>query len=687
MDKAMEALPKVIPKAATAAAVTAATALLGKALDEKYNIREDLAQIRTARQQKRYWKELCKAHGEDDWSFYHTLHSFGQDEYEEAFLFEDRSWTYAEFRGEIGRLAEEFERRGIRNRTVVGMFINNSPEFVFVWWALFKIGAIPAPINTSISQEPFRHCLKISESQVLICSYELYDTAAISLDIGKESATNFRDDRVPHLQEIILYDYGTYSHVNSSAARPRLVSTIIHDELPSATRAMASWESEKRPKVRISDTSQYLFTSGTTGLPKAAIWPCGHAMMGTSPYRWPHMFKKKRRTYLCTPMFHGGAAYALLPATHASGGTIILARKFSVKSFWKDIRRTRANMIFYIGEMVRYLYQAPPDPHHPDESKANGLEIIYGLGINPTAWRGFRNRFGVPWITEYYGATEGTTAISNSNFSNKKGVSKVAHWGPLMRNSWLGQDTFYIIKIDLETGEPVRDAKTGFCRKTEYGEIGEAINRIVPPLQRRHDYVGEGGAEATEKKTLRDVFKKGDLFWRMGDALSMDREGYITFHDRLGDTYRAKGHNISTAEVEHAISSHPNIESANVYAIAMNQFGYEGQLGCAALTMKDGSLGAEIETLKTLEEHLTKTAGLAGYAVPRFARVIVDGGDENKRAQLGIADRESVGAEYVSLMLKKLKTGLRKEGCRSGIELLKSQTWLTLYRLYDSTRQ
>jgi hypothetical protein len=193
-----------------------------------------------------------------------------------------------------------------------------------------------------------------------------------------------------------------------------------------------------------------------------------------------------------------------------------------VREFWKDIRRTRTNMIFYIGEMARYLVQAPPDPHHPDETKANGLEIIYGLGITPPVWRNFRNRFGVPWIAEYYGATEGTGAISNSNFSNDRGVSKVAHWGPLMR-SWFGQDTFYIIRIDPETGEPARNPKTGHCIQASFGEVGEAINRIVPPLQRRHDYVGEGGAEATEKKTLRNVFKKGDLFWRMGDALSMVR--------------------------------------------------------------------------------------------------------------------------------------------------------------------
>jgi hypothetical protein len=171
--------------------------------------------------------------------------------------------------------------------------------------------------------------------------------------------------------------------------------------------------------------------------------------------------------------------------------------------------------------MIRYLVQAPPDPYHSDEKKMHGLEVMYGIACAPPVWRAFRERFGIPWIAEYYGASEGTTAICNSNTSNTAGVGKVAHWGPLMRSRWFGQDTFYIIQIDLETGEEVRDAKTGLCKRAAFGQIGEGLNRIAPPLQRKHSYVGPGGEEATEKKTIRNVFKKGDEFFRLGDVLSM----------------------------------------------------------------------------------------------------------------------------------------------------------------------
>lgn len=296
-----------------AAAAVAATALIGAGLDTRYNIREDIAQIRTGWKQKQYWRHLCTIHGADDWSFYHILHkTYGQNDYDEAFLFEDRSWTYAELRGEIGRLAQTFQHMGINNRTVVAMFINNSPEFIFAWWALFKIGAIPAPINTSISQEPFRHCLKISEAEYLVCSYELYNVTASSLSIDEGSSLaksgTFRDPRLARLKSIVIYDYETYSRTSLSGFLPRGINIVVHNQLPSPTRAMASWDREVRPKVGPTDISQYLFTSGTTGLPKAATWPCGHALMGGSPHRWPQLFKKRRRVYLCTPMFHGGAA-------------------------------------------------------------------------------------------------------------------------------------------------------------------------------------------------------------------------------------------------------------------------------------------------------------------------------------------------------------------------------------------
>lgn len=298
----------VIPAAAAVAAV-------GTWLDAKYDIRSDISQIQCLKRNRQYYDKLTKIHNDSDWSFYHTLHStYGLNDYTEAFLFEDRSWTYSEFRNEIGRVAQRFQSLGITNRTVVGLYINNSPEFIFAWWALYKIGAIPAPVNTSITREPFKHCLRISSAEFLISTYELFDAAVISLgqdriDFNTSNETlDYQHSDLSILKTIIIYDYGTYPAVSQIVPKATL-KALIHNNLPPVTREMGDWPKEIRPKVFAEDTSQYLFTSGTTGLPKASIWPAAFSMMGTSPTRWPMMFEKYRRFYVSTPMFHGGAAY------------------------------------------------------------------------------------------------------------------------------------------------------------------------------------------------------------------------------------------------------------------------------------------------------------------------------------------------------------------------------------------
>jgi fatty-acyl-CoA synthase len=222
----------------------------------------------------------------------------------------------------------------------------------------------------------------------------------------------------------------------------------------------------------------------------------------------------------CQSLFYSDR-FACLPSTFATSGTMILARRFSVSRFWADCRRSNADSFLYIGEMVRYLVQAPPDPHFPDPKKMHNIKVCYGLGLSPPAWRALREKFGVPWIIEYYSASEATAAICHSNKpGNDEGVGHIARWGPLMRSSWFGQDSLYIIRTDAETGEPIRNTK-GLSEQVGFDEKGEAIARIEPPLRRKHDYVGEGGAEATEKKMLRNVFKHGDTFMKTGDAISI----------------------------------------------------------------------------------------------------------------------------------------------------------------------
>ncbi|EXJ74873.1 uncharacterized protein A1O5_01569 [Cladophialophora psammophila CBS 110553] len=455
-------------KSAAAAVLSASAAAIAAAgfwLDSKYHIRSDIAQIQCLKANRTFYQNLCKVHGESDWFFYRTLHSTrGKNDYDEAFIFESRSWTYAELRREIGRLAEVLQALGIRNRTVVAI-----------------------------------------EAEFLITTYELFDAATTSLDTAAivpdgTPAMYYNDAQLPKLKKVINYDYGTYDSISQSL--PALDhNTLKHERLQPVTPQSADWPSESRPVVRARHTSQYLFTSGTTGLPKASVWPAAYSMMACGSLRWPLMFQKPRRFYISTPIFHGGAAFAALPSTLATSGTVILARRFSVSNFWKDLRRSRANAMFYIGEMIRFLVQAPRDPHHRDEKSSHSLELIYGLGLNATVIRAFRERFGVPWIVEYYGSSEGTTSVAHGTLHNgDKPVGKVACWGPLMRSRFFGQDAFYIIEVDLETGEVWRDPQTGFCKQCAFDEVGKPSHVSLRPCK-EHMIMLEKVAKRPQKRS------------------------------------------------------------------------------------------------------------------------------------------------------------------------------------------
>lgn len=287
--------------------MAAVSTALGLYLNAKYSIGSDISQIYGNWNLQKYAQRLYEIHGEDDWSYYHVLHcTHGSNDDEEAFVFESRSWTYGRLRQEIGRCAEGLKRLGVRNRMVVGLFINNSPEFMFTWWALYKIGAIPAPINTSITGTHIKHCLKVSEAEMLITSFELSGIIAQTFDLD-DGEKNFEgDSSCPRLGQIVLYDHDTYPFKGQWSSRDR-IAVIAHSKLPPATPEMGNFPKSSRPKVLHTDASQYLFTSGTTGMPKALIWPAGYSLCGSCPKRYPGMHDKKRRFYICLPMFHGTA--------------------------------------------------------------------------------------------------------------------------------------------------------------------------------------------------------------------------------------------------------------------------------------------------------------------------------------------------------------------------------------------
>lgn len=330
------------------------------------------------------------------------------------------------------------------------------------------------------------------------------------------------------------------------------------------------------------------------------------------------------------PLYHSTAMLLGFAHTLASGATFAMSRKFSTSGFWNDVRKHEATIIQYVGETCRYLLSAPPnlDPVTGENlDRKHKVRAAFGNGLRPDVWNRFKERFGIETIAEFYGATEGTFATWNKS-RNDFSMGAVGRSGSLY-NIILGRDVA-IVEVDHETELPHRDAKTGFCTRAPRGEPGELLFRLPPGdiNSRFQGYYGD--KESTSKKVMRDVFSKGDAWFRTGDVLRWDNENRVYFSDRIGDTFRWKSENVSTAEVAQVVGLHPAVLECNVYGVQVPS--HEGRAGCAAVVLKPSGLVQQTsgaprptdDTLKNLAEHVKK--GLPKYALPLFLRVVPEGG-------------------------------------------------------------
>jgi fatty-acyl-CoA synthase len=357
-------------------------------------------------------------------------------------------------------------------------------------------------------------------------------------------------------------------------------------------------EDERRP-LTINDRALLIYTSGTTGLPKAANVSHYRVMM------WTHWFagildmRSTDRIFNCLPMYHSVGGVVALGSVLVNGGSAVIREKFSVTHFWDDIVRWNCTLIQYIGELCRYLLYSAP---HPLE-KVHNIRACCGNGLRPDVWNGFKTRFQIPQILEFYAATEGNVSIYN--VEGKPGA--IGRIPPFLTHRF----PLAVVKHDLEKEMPIRD-ELGFCVRCKRNEVGEAISKVSNDSREFGSrFEGYTNQKETEKKVLRDVFEKGDTWFRTGDLMRQDDGGYFYFVDRIGDTFRWKGENVATSEVSEAITAFPGIKEANVYGVKVPR--RDGRAGMAALVASDGV------DLTAFRDHLVKA--LPGYAQPLFLRI------------------------------------------------------------------
>lgn len=486
-----------------------------------------------------------------------------------AFRFEGHIATYAELDARANGIAHWALSQGMTAGDTVALFMENRPDYVAVWYGLSKVGVITSLINTNLEGEGLRHCIETCGATHVVTGAEQDDAVRGVLETLEARPT--------------LWTLGGrfgYDLENMLGRLPDNRPDRLH-----------------REHLRGKDTCLYVYTSGTTGLPKAAKLSQLRLATMMRSFIAPCNVTDKDSVYVPLPLYHATGGVCAIGIALLTGATIVLRRKFSASGFWDDCADNDVSVFVYIGELCRYLIN---QPEHRKE-RAHNVRVGFGNGLSGDIWQKFSDRFGIPKLVEFYASTEG-----NVRYMNVDGkVGAVGRVPPYLKFAF---DHIAIVKFDPATEKPVRDAE-GRCVLAAHNEAGEAIGRVGQ--DGRSSFDGYKDSAATEQKVLVDVFEDDDRWFRTGDLLKQDADGYVYFVDRIGDTFRWKGENVSTQDVAAALCKQPGIATANVYGVKLPNT--EGRAGMAAVTLNKA---VQFENL-----YGCVRACLPAYAMPIFLRV------------------------------------------------------------------
>ena len=486
-----------------------------------------------------------------------------------AILFESEKYTYRELNEQANRVANYFQAQGIKRGDVVVVLLDNRPELLFLITGLGKIGAISSLINPNLRAAVLEHCVTIEPAAAYIIDEELvgaFEEIRPNIEMNAAAKVYFSTNR------------------GEKSAPEGYVD--LKTELASAETTNPPTTAQ----IEIQDPLCYIFTSGTTGKPKAAIFEHHRWISAQFGFGAEMALTPNDRIYIPLPFSHSTAlAVAWGPAIYG-GATTVMRRKFSASNFWKDVKEYNVTAFGYIGELCRYLMNQPPQP----DDANNTVQKMIGNGLRPDIWKDFKKRFNIPMVYEFYASSEGNVAFANMmNLNCTVGF---------------GFQPYAVVKYDIEADEAIKDAN-GFMQKVDKGEAGLLLGEI----NEDNRFVGYTNSDATESKILRDVFEKGDAWFNTGDLIRNIGFGHAQFVDRVGDTFRWKGENVSTTEVEEVITTQEQVKESTVYGVAIP--GTEGRAGMVSLISD-----VDLKSFNFKSFAAKVHQDLPAYAVPLFVR-------------------------------------------------------------------
>ncbi len=487
-----------------------------------------------------------------------------------ALKFERETVTYGAYADEVNRLAVVLRRAGVAAGMPVAILCQNSPLFLAALGAVAKLGAIGALLNTHVTGAGLTHVLRVSGATAGICDAHAVPALA---EVAGTHPVRFAADVAP----------GTPLPVHAVALGDVLPATAPEPDIPD---------------VRGGDVFLYVYTSGTTGYPKPAIVRHLKFTMGGVSLSQMLGVEPGETIYAPLPLYHGESLFVGFSPAFRVGGAFASRRQFSAAAFLDDVRRHEAVAFVYVGELCRYLLRQPATPHDRDHK----LRVAAGAGLRPDIWVAFQERFGIARIFEMYGATEGNIALQN--FDGKVGSVGKPH--PFL------EDQVALVRYDHGRADIARDAggRAIACAADEPGELLGKVSGHTGAME----YDGYTDREATARKLVHDVVEPGDAWFRTGDLLRRDAEGYFYFVDRIGDTFRWKGENVATQEVADVLNGAPGVGETTVYGVEVP--GEDGRAGMAAVVLADGAAFEPAAFYAHGDRHLPR------YALPAFVRLV-----------------------------------------------------------------
>ncbi|CAF0927905.1 unnamed protein product [Didymodactylos carnosus] len=499
-----------------------------------------------------------------------------------CFLFDERVFTFQHVEEFSNRLANYLSAEGFQHGDVIALILENCIEYPCVWVSLSKLGIIAALINSNLRSKPLIHSIKTAGAKTVITSKQLL----------QEIETELKEF---NFIKIYIFDPNTSSN-NSEQSDSSTQVVNLDKQLP-----RCSAQPSKPIPFSLQHPVFYIYTSGTTGLPKAAVIKHSRFLLGSFGFLVATGINSKDIVYNTLPLYHSHGGWIGVTYSLMGGATVVFRKKFSASNFWKDCIKYKCTCFLYVGELCRFLLAQPSSP----DDQNHQVRFASGNGLRTNLWQQFSNRFNIKNIQEFYAATE-----SNAYFFNID--SKVGSCG---FNSVIAPklSAVVLLKFNPTTMEPIRNEKTGLCIKSDIGERGLLVGMIrATVLQAFDGYVNN--LSGTQRKMISNVLKKGDSAFNTGDIIIVDKFGYYYFCDRTGDTFRWRGENVSTVEIENILMDILKLSDIVVFGVSIPET--DGKAGMVVIKKDNESSPID---LKYLEEQI-KTH-LASYARPIFIRL------------------------------------------------------------------